>query len=61
MAGSLGTLARTGRGSLTDLIARPWAQTTEGPRFARTICCGDCSLTPDVTIKPAPNDESHLR
>jgi ferric iron reductase protein FhuF len=83
MAGSLGTLARTGRGSLTDLIARPWAQppglaaygswarTAEGPRFARTTCCGylripgagrcgDCSLAPDVTIKPAPNDESHL-
>jgi hypothetical protein len=52
LAGSLATLARTGHGSLTDLISRPWAQppelaaygswtqTGEGPRFVRTTCCG---------------------
>jgi hypothetical protein len=68
LGGSLATLARTGHGSLTDLISRPWAQppelaaygswaeTTEGPRYVRTTCCGyeripsggrcgDCSLT----------------
>jgi iron complex transport system ATP-binding protein len=49
LGGSLGTLARTGHGSLDDLISRPWAQPpdlaayggwAEGPRFIRTTCCG---------------------
>jgi len=67
LSGSLGTLARTGHGSLAGLVAQPWArpadlaaygswtQTPQGPRFARTTCCGylripgggpcgDCSL-----------------
>jgi hypothetical protein len=67
LAGSLSTLARTGHGSLAELITRPWAQpsdlacygswteTADGPRYARTTCCGylripgggrcgDCSL-----------------
>jgi iron complex transport system ATP-binding protein len=52
LGGSLATLARTGHGSLEDLISRPWAQPPElaaygtwaetagGPRYVRTTCCG---------------------
>jgi iron complex transport system ATP-binding protein len=52
LGGSLGTLARTGHGSLADLVGQPWARppelaaygswiaATEGPRFTRTTCCG---------------------
>jgi iron complex transport system ATP-binding protein len=52
LGGSLSTLARTGHGSLADLISRPWAQppdlaaygswaqNAEDPRYVRTTCCG---------------------
>ena len=73
LGGSLSTLARAGHGSLAELISRPWAQppelarygswaeTTGGPRYVRTTCCGylripgggrcgDCSLPPDTYL-----------
>jgi hypothetical protein len=52
LAGSLMVLGRTGHGPLDKLISHTWAQpaelrrygqwraTPEGPRYARTTCCG---------------------
>jgi hypothetical protein len=52
LAGSLMVLGRTGHGPLDKLISHAWAQpvelrrygqwrvTPEGPRYARTTCCG---------------------